>query len=235
MKILKHGLVLALLVFQACLGVNSPEFKEAVALLNQSEMDKSKVLLQLHKLVKKNSNIVTEKEDGTGNTLLHYSKLKIASKINDFFIRKGAHVATKNKSNQNSDEFAMANLRIRSTPSTQQRETRPREEEQGAQKKKKQEKPILLRLEPQSLDLECKDIFDDFDRISSMKAPKNVLDAYGVFDLDVQVAWKQVAERYEDLLCLVNPSTNRNRSLDASQNTEKLNAAYDILQAHYGY
>src|SRR5690349_4898039 len=72
------------------MGVNSSEFKELVTIMKDPAARYSIVYNRLRSLVKNNDAIVKEKEDETGNTLLHYSQYLGWAQLDKKLISLGA-------------------------------------------------------------------------------------------------------------------------------------------------
>jgi hypothetical protein len=107
---------------------------------------------------------------------------------------------------------------------------RKKEEERESAKKQKQEEPEFIATSPEPFDL-GDFVFDEFDIISLASDPKNVNDAYALFGLQSGASWDDITKKYQSLIRLVHPDVNLNRQQQANENTQKINAAYDILKS----
>lgn len=112
----------------------------------------------------------------------------------------------------------------------QKAEKRGREDVQLQQQQEKKKKPVMLKPVPQPFVQEYEELFDNFDRISFKSDPKNVQDAYLLFELDPRSSWTDIENKHQSLILINHPNYNLNRLQEATANMQKVNAAYDILK-----
>lgn len=234
-------------------GTNSVEFQDAIHLF-KNEKKPQTLLSKLHKLIEKHPQIIKEQEDGTGNTLLHYSKQKGWPSVNDYLIRKGADINAENYEGQTPEGFAgelslekeqeyrtfhkkeqdrmqeenklKEEIRKREQQEYQEKRKRDEQEQKEKAKKKKQEEDLFEQMMNEPM------LFDDFELISMTPYPHTAYDAYNILGLSFGEPWNDVVAAWRRIALIVHPDVNSNRYDQANENTQKINAAYDILKEH---
>lgn len=261
MKILTYTFTLLFLSFSSCLCANSPEFTQAAkALQSPNIFTLTEMLSQLKDLVAKNPDIVHEKDDRTGNTLLHYNAKLMGVKINTFLISKGANANAINKQNETpadvEKEFVLEKSRrpLKGKPTKQYVATiRPKtkkslQEDELIDLFGPEEDPLSRdfkiissakgkKLEKNSIDTAFDespdDISDVFNSISRKDMPTTTTDAFKLFRLNARAGWSDVVQAWQRLFEVVNPKCNQDKKQQAAENVKKINTAYDILKEHY--
>ena len=219
---------LALLAFQVGLAVNSPEFKEAVRLMQDPKSDSRIIKSALKVLVSQNPTITTEKEQTTGNTLFHYARYFDSKQLDNNLRKMGFNPNERNALGQLPEEF------FSKQQAMQRKKEKLNKYGKEYRSSKKSGKPTEKK--KKRLEKDSDEDLDDFDRIALIKGSVEHLKyAYEVFDLNPEALWEDVEAQFKKLSEIVNPDSDANahRKEQAYKNMAKLQTAYELLKRHY--
>lgn len=209
---MKYIYCIVLIIVTSCnlLGLNSPEFVQAIESMKDPKSTSRTVKPLLEYLMTKNPSITKETEDVTGNTLLHYARYLQSKQIDKYLIKMGSDVNAKNIVGQTPQEFLTPEEELKIKNAHKARRSEPT-----------LEKPLFSEM-------------NDFERISSVPLEKERLTyAYKIFNLPSSATWDQVQKTWERLSKIVDPELNKHRYNEAAMNFKKLNIAYKILKRRY--